>query len=334
MRKSIVDLSWNVSEPEYRQDPAISQSLLARYSREGFSCLSHLDEKEESDSLTFGSAVDAIITGGMDEFESRFIVSEVPDIGDSMKNVVESAFSRFSPFGYGTLSAIPEQDFIAFLDDIGYCARMSNAKRIERVLPSNPYYEFLFKTADKQILSSDMANDVSACVTMLQTSQNTTDIFGTITNPDIERAYQLKFKHVYNDVPFKGMLDCVIVDHANKIVYQYDLKTSSHKEYEFYKAFEKWGYRFQACLYYKLLVDAMLSDPYYHDFTVAPFTFVVINKKSLCPLLWQYSSCTDDTEVMTLGKQIHHAIVNNLQVPEEISLTGINNIEDFITGNK
>ena len=57
-RKSLKDISWNVTEAEYRADSALSQSTLTRYEREGFNNLSKLFDKIESPSLTFGSAVD------------------------------------------------------------------------------------------------------------------------------------------------------------------------------------------------------------------------------------------------------------------------------------
>ena len=67
--KSLYDISWQVSEKEYRADPALSYSTLARYEREGFNNLDKLFDRLETPSLTFGSAVDSIITGGQEEFD-------------------------------------------------------------------------------------------------------------------------------------------------------------------------------------------------------------------------------------------------------------------------
>ena len=61
--KSLKDISWLVSEETYREDSALSYSTLATYERGGFNCILSLSEKKESPALTFGSAVDAIITG-------------------------------------------------------------------------------------------------------------------------------------------------------------------------------------------------------------------------------------------------------------------------------
>ena len=41
-RKSLKSVSWDVSESEYRNDPALSYSTISRFDREGFSNLSNL----------------------------------------------------------------------------------------------------------------------------------------------------------------------------------------------------------------------------------------------------------------------------------------------------
>ena len=40
--KSLYDISWKVSEEEYREDSALSYSTLARFEREGFNNLDKL----------------------------------------------------------------------------------------------------------------------------------------------------------------------------------------------------------------------------------------------------------------------------------------------------
>lgn len=83
-RKSLYDISWKVDEPTYRADPALSYSTLSKYEETGFNNLNNLFEKVETPSLTFGSAVDSIITGCREEFEERFMVAEYPSTPDSI----------------------------------------------------------------------------------------------------------------------------------------------------------------------------------------------------------------------------------------------------------
>lgn len=65
--KSLKEISWDVDEATYRADPALSYSTIARYEREGFNNLDKLFDKLDTPSLTFGRAVDSIITGGQPE---------------------------------------------------------------------------------------------------------------------------------------------------------------------------------------------------------------------------------------------------------------------------
>lgn len=92
--KSIKDIAWNVDEETYRSDPALSYSTLARYEREGFNNLDKLFDRIETPSLTFGSAVDSIITGGQEEFDERFMVAEFPPAPDSIIKIVKALFKK------------------------------------------------------------------------------------------------------------------------------------------------------------------------------------------------------------------------------------------------
>ena len=93
--KELKDISWNVSEETYRQDSALSYSTLSTYDRTGFNGLEHLFDKKESPSLTLGSVVDSIITGGEDEFHARFLVLDV-NVTDGGKDVCNQLLQMFS----------------------------------------------------------------------------------------------------------------------------------------------------------------------------------------------------------------------------------------------
>ena len=79
-RKSLKDISWNISEPEYRNNSALSYSTISRFDKEGFENLDNLFTQITTPSLLLGQIVDTIITDGEDEFNNRFVVAEYPDI--------------------------------------------------------------------------------------------------------------------------------------------------------------------------------------------------------------------------------------------------------------
>ena len=72
IKKTLDSIALDISEPEYRAMPELSYSTLSTYEKLGYDGLEHLFDKKESPSLTLGSMVDAILTGGEDEFNERF----------------------------------------------------------------------------------------------------------------------------------------------------------------------------------------------------------------------------------------------------------------------
>ena len=108
-RKSLRDISWQVDEPTYRADPALSYSTLARYEREGFNNLDKLFDRIETPSLVFGSCVDTLITGNEEEFNQLFMVAELDNsLSDTLVTIVKKLFNDFKD-KYHALKDIPEE---------------------------------------------------------------------------------------------------------------------------------------------------------------------------------------------------------------------------------
>ena len=70
MRKSLKELSWNVSEEEYRADSALSYSKLSQFFKNGPKALIS-NEKIDTPALRAGSLVDCLLTCP-EEFDDRF----------------------------------------------------------------------------------------------------------------------------------------------------------------------------------------------------------------------------------------------------------------------
>ena len=117
--KSFKEISWLVSEEEYRKDTALSYSTLAKYNREGFNGLHKLFDRIDTPSLTFGSAVDSIITGGKEEFEDRFMVADFPDIPDSIVAIVKYLHKLDNGVSR-SINGIPDYNIIAATEAFKY----------------------------------------------------------------------------------------------------------------------------------------------------------------------------------------------------------------------
>lgn len=344
--KSLKDISWNVTEEEYREDSALSYSTLATYERGGFNCLDGLFDKKESPALTFGSAVDALITGGQQEFDSRFIVAEFPALSDKAIKIVKDLFED-NHIVYGTFERIPDDkvlEKIALYEYWNNCKADTKLSKLKAEGVAD-YYDLLQLAEGKTILSSELYADVLSSVRALKESPATKEYFcdDNPFNDNIEHLYQLKFKATLNNINYRCMSDLLLVDYEKKIIYPIDLKTSSHTEWDFFKSFVQWDYQIQARLYWRIIRTNLNNDPYFKDFTLTDYRFIVVNKTTLTPLVWLFPQTTAvgtivvgnnaplklrDPEV--IGAELSHYLNERPTVPTGINLTGDNNITQWL----
>ena len=155
IKKSLKDISWDVDETTYREDPAYSYSTLARFEREGFENLNKLYDKVESPSLTFGSMVDTIITDGMDEFNRKFFIAQFPKIDNSIKNNVVLAFERYSDT-YSSILEIPDSLILDVANANAYQPNYKADTRVRKIKEGGEqYYSLMFLAKDKQIVTQE-----------------------------------------------------------------------------------------------------------------------------------------------------------------------------------
>lgn len=288
--KSIKEIAWNVDEPTYRADPAISYSTLSRFEREGFRKLSSLYDKIDTPSLQFGSAVDTMLTDGEDAFNENYVVCEFPSLSDSLIAITKELHRKFKET-HRKVDTIPDSDIdMVALANNYYANPKYAAYRVKNVKEScNEYYNLLTLAEGKTVLSTDDYQDVIRCVEELRNNVATSSFF--TMNPfvkDIEKVFQLKFKATYNGIPVRCMFDELIVDHRNKVIYPIDLKTTGHPEEEFNGSFSQWRYDIQAKLYSYILSQVIAQDEYFKDFKIAYYQFIVINRRTVAPLIWEF----------------------------------------------
>lgn len=345
MINKLYDISWQVTEPEYRADKALSYSTLARFAREGFNKLDNIFDKLETPSLTFGSAVDALITGGQEEFDNNFMVADFPSLSDSILKMVKYLFNSYSAI-YRTIEDIPTQNIIDATEELKYQLNWKPETRAKVIKEQgNEYYSLLYAAGDKTILDINTKEQVDNAVRMLKESDATSSYFApnNIFDEDIIREYQLKFKATLEGIDYRCMADLLLVDNKNKIVYPIDLKTSSHTEWDFFESFVQWNYAIQARLYWRIIRDNMDKSDHFKDYKLANYKFIVVNKRTLTPLVWEYSD-TKKFGTLTygknnqielkdpyeLGKDLYHYLSSRPKVPKGISMTSANQITNWL----
>ena len=343
--KSLSSISWQVDEPTYRADEALSYSTLAKFAREGFNKLDTLFDKVESPSLTFGSAVDALITGGQEEFDKNFMVADFEVPTDSVLKMVLVLFGEFG-VTHNTLSSIHNEEIIGRTEALKYQLNWKPETRAKVIKEQGEtYYSLLYSANGRKIIDTATMEQIDAAVRALKHSRATEFFFAPNNqfNTDIVREYQLKFKATLRGVNYRCMADLLIVDHANKIVYPIDLKTSSHTEWDFYESFRQWRYDIQARLYWRIIRDNMDRDPQFSEYDLADYKFIVVNRNTLTPLVWEFNKTQavgkltfgknnqiELEDPFTLGEELSNYLLSRPAVPVGIKELGSNDITQWL----
>lgn len=320
MNKLLKSISWDVDEPTYRADDALSYSTLAKFAREGFNKLDTLFDKLDTPSLTFGSAVDALITGGQEEFDKGFMVADFPSITESVEKMVRILFDEFC-VTYRSLNDIPDAEIIGRTETYKYQLNWKPETRAKVIREQGgEYYSLMYAAGDRKIISTELKEEIDAAVAALKNKEATKFYFAPNNQFDnrFVREYQLKFKATFEGINYRCMADLLLVDHEKKIVYPIDLKTSSHTEWDFFESFTQWRYDIQARLYWRIIRYNMDQDPLYKDYQLADYTFIVVNKKTLTPLRWKFED-TQTTGTLTYGKNKQIELEDPFRIGAELS---------------
>lgn len=350
-RKPLSAIAWDIPEPEYRKDPALSYSTLQKYERNGrFSSLETLFDQVSSPQLTFGSVVDTLMTGTQEDFENSFVVLDDPGLSDNLKEITETLFSRYKEV-YGRLEDIPDEIVAQVGKECNYYAGDKyEATRVKKIREScNGWYSMLTLAEGKKVITQEDILDARRCIDALKTSPATARYFAENDpfNKDIEGYYQLKFKgeDPQTGIQYRCMADRIIVNHKDKVILPIDLKTSSHTEWEFYKSFTQWRYDLQARTYWRLIRQNMDKDDYYREFKLLDYRFITVNRNTLTPLVWEFklTQAVGQLDIPTpsgyvyhlrdpfvIGKELKAYLDNPRKIPFEIEETKPNDIVTFI----
>lgn len=210
-RKTLYDISWQVTEEEYRADSAYSYSTISKFNRDGFDNLKSLYDRVDSSSLLFGSMVDTLLTDGQEEFDRRFLVAEFPKLSDNINNIIRKIQESVGN-DYKYFEEIPDEIVSGIAKECDFWGGDKWDKVRAKKVKENDcsaLYDILQLSQNKTVVSTDMFKDANDCADILKTDATTRFYFET-NNPfdaRFERFYQLKFKGDYKGIPLRMMAD-------------------------------------------------------------------------------------------------------------------------------
>ena len=272
----IKNLGLNITEQEYRKLSYPSYSLLSNISKYGPDAVYGIKpDISDLDGIVIGSLVDSMITDGKDP-EDLVIIDKKPS-GKSLE-ILKNIAKRTD------------------LVDTDYILSPKNTKIIEEELDNLEYYKTsayktrLQKLKNYRKYAKALSNPKSFIVSEYQYSEAETVSerikirYGHLFNEDT--LTQLKITGTVNNVELKCMLDFVVVDHKNKIMHPYDLKTGINPHFRFFEeGFLGYNYYLQSSLYRYILEQNVLHLGYEVD----NFRFLYCGRSDKLPIVYKVS---------------------------------------------
>lgn len=133
----------------------------------------------------------------------------------------------------------------------------------------------------------------------------------------------------------------IIIDYDKKVIIPIDLKTSSKPEWDFYKSFVEWSYQIQARLYWRIIRNVLDNDPYFKDFELLDYRFIVVNRKTLTPLVWICEFTKQRGTIMfgdiefkdpeCIGSELNEYLTLKHNVPIGIKIDKCNSLTEWLS---
>lgn len=331
-------LALNITEEEYRALPALSYSAIARYSREGYSCIPHLFEPISSPSLTLGSVLDCLITEGFDVFNKKYFVSAFNPENKSSK-VYMDIYKIFydNPLPIGQLIDKYPDEIEVVMNNNDYYKNKVFKSRIKELLDYSAFYEDIIKANNRIIISQDMYEDANKMYQSLFNNHLTHGILFD-DKSSMKKYWQIKFQTNLAGIDVKCMFDLLLVNDNNKTIYPVDLKTTSTEPYKFFDSFVHWGYQIQVRLYTQILKN-VIKNTKYENYKISTYKYVVVNKNFNNPLVFDipFSLEEGDLEIegfkfkdpITIAEELKKELdcyASGYEYPSNIDVTKVNNI--------
>lgn len=266
----------------YHQDRAIGHSTLVNFETNGPTVLKPDYKVPITEAMQFGSLVDTLLTRPYD-FQKEYYVANTEDsLSPSEERLVDYFVTenRFPDY-------LTKEELISVMDTCRFYATMTKnvEGRIQKALDLRPVIEERINSKNKIIITKQQLNDASNCIQSLKTSDITKKIF---KNKDC-LFYQTMFFTSLEDISIKCMFDFLYIDYKAKEIHPFDLKCVSYPERDFIKnSFYKFKYYREAEMYMFILKRVLAPYTYDTPWKIMPFKFVVINKVTLSPIIYEF----------------------------------------------
>lgn len=269
----------------YRERPELNQSLLKALLKGVDAYKAQLQEEntdlyyEEKSFRIYGSAVDTLITEGKEVFEEKYFVANLlkpsPTVMSIIKNVFDDLVLKdgIEQIANTQLSDYPDEIWDSCNKHSYFMNRAKKTvegdSRIDTVIKENGSYYFkeLINSYGKTMITEAENSIIFSIYKSITEHHATRGLF--ILGDDEEIFFQNPLYFEYEGVACKMLPDWYKINHTQKTIQPYDLKTTRQRTIDFIWDVSTFRYDIQAIWY------TIGLQQNYPDYEVLPFKFVV-----------------------------------------------------------
>lgn len=285
---------------DYRAYPAVNVSTLKQlYNPRWIKWrLDNPDaEDEEKSHFRVGGAIDTLMTN-KDEFNNLYVVEDMDRPRGLMGIFIDHLPLHITDFSH------PDEYEEAYIRS-GYVIPRSLV--IKRFWENQSYVDYFMsrkRSQGKTIITADEQLQVEHSVEQIINNPFVRPFFKNI-DPDIQLLHQAIVLFTYDGVECKGAIDGLLINHKEKLIEPFDLKTTAKSVLSFPSVYFQLGYYLQGAFYVEGLKKIFETDAdrfldYYKlpkeilSYRIDYMKFIVVEKKKTAVSLPPYIYRTDE----------------------------------------
>jgi len=240
-----------------------------------------LQEREErlDSHLIEGKVIHCLLLDD-DNFNKQFIISPSKVPTGNNKIIMDKLFYIAREKAELDVSKIKDEYIINILSEINlHQSLKTDQQRLDKVLSEDnlAYYKFLAEKGTRDIVDEDTLTKCKNSVDILKSNERVMELLCLNCKSDdvsIYNEYGIMLEPGMYPFGFKGIIDNLVIDNTNKVVYINDLKTSGKTLSDFKETIEYYKYWLQAAIYMYMVKKKFNLDETWK----IKFTFIVIDK--------------------------------------------------------
>jgi hypothetical protein len=222
-----------------------------------------------------------------EKFNQKFIMTPLTLPKDNLKVVIDRVYRHHAELKRNGDERAELAEFEgAILDvmkDMNYHQSLkTDQQRLDKIITPEgiSYWSFLQKKGDKTLVDAETYKYCSDAVEIIKTNDKVCKLIGCsiseFENKKVINELEASVDFSSKSYGLKGIIDNVVIDHDEKMIYINDIKTTSKELKDFSESVEYYSYWLQAVIY-MIMVNFLFNDLLGQGYQVK-FHFVVIDK--------------------------------------------------------